>query len=157
MSVFILENVTKSYFVGKSENVVLKNINLTFPSKGFVSIVGKSGSGKSTLLNLLMGIEKPTKGKVLYNGKDISKFNDRQFSKFHSNSISIVFQHYNLFEDLTAIENVMIPLWIKGYSYKKAKLKSNSEFIKLGLERLANRKVSNLSGGERIILLIMIY
>ena len=121
MSVFILQDITKTFTVNKIENVVLNNINVSFPDNGLVSIVGKSGSGKSTLLNILMGIEKPTKGKVLFKGKNIAKFNDRQFSKFHLNGVSTVFQHYNLFDDLTALANVTLPLKMKGINSKKAK------------------------------------
>ena len=71
MSVFILQDIKKSFIVNKKEHVVLNDVNLSFPEKGLISIVGKSGSGKSTLLNILMGIEKPTSGKVLFNGKNI--------------------------------------------------------------------------------------
>ena len=149
MSVFILRDITKTFTVNKTENVVLNNINVSFPDTGLVSIVGKSGSGKSTLLNILMGIEKPTKGKVLFKGKNIAKFNDRQFSKFHLNGVSTVFQHYNLFDDLTALANVTLPLKMKGINSKKAKQIAIDEFRKLGIEDLANRKVKNLSGGEK--------
>ncbi len=149
MSVFNLENIKKTFIVNKTENVVLNDINITFPDTGLVSIIGKSGSGKSTLLNILMGIEKPTKGKVLFKGKNIAKFNDRKFSKFHLNGVSTVFQHYNLFDDLTALGNVMLPLKMKGLNNKKAKSQALDEFKKLGIEELATRKVKNLSGGEK--------
>ena len=149
MSVFILQDIQKTFTVNKIENVVLSNISITFPNKGLVSIVGKSGSGKSTLLNILMGIEKPTKGKVLFKGKNIGKFNDRQFSKFHLSGVSTIFQHYNLFEDLSAIDNVIIPLKMKGVSTLKAKKLAIREFEKIGIQNLAKRKVKNLSGGEK--------
>ena len=149
MSVFILQDIKKTFVVNKIENVVLNEINISFPNSGLVSIVGKSGSGKSTLLNILMGIEKPTKGKVLFKGKNIAKFNDKQFSKFHLNGVSTVFQHYNLFDDLTALNNVVLPLKMKGVNSKKAKQLAIGEFRKLGIEDLAHRKVKNLSGGEK--------
>ena len=149
MSVFILQEIKKSFIVNKTENVVLDNINVVFPNTGLVSIVGKSGSGKSTLLNILMGIEKPTKGKVLFKGKNIAKFNDRKFSKFHLSGVSTVFQHYNLFDDLTALQNVILPLRMKGFSVSKAKKIACEEFKRLGIEELAKRKVKNLSGGEK--------
>ncbi len=149
MSVFILQDINKSFFVNKTENVVLNDINISFPDTGLVSIVGKSGSGKSTLLNILMGIEKPTKGKVLFKGKNIAKFSDKQFSKFHLNGVSTVFQHYNLFDDLSALSNVILPLKMKGMNSKKAKQLAIEEFRKLGIEELITRKVKNLSGGEK--------
>lgn len=149
MSVFILQDVQKTFIVNKIQNVVLNDINIIFPDTGLVSIVGKSGSGKSTLLNILMGIEKPTKGKVLFKGKDIAKFTDRQFSKFHLSGVSTVFQHYNLFDDLTALTNVILPLKMKGMNTLKAKKLAMKEFANLGIENLASRKVKNLSGGEK--------
>ena len=149
MSVFILQGIKKSFFINKTENVVLNDINISFPDTGLVSIVGKSGSGKSTLLNILMGIEKPTKGKVLFKGKNIAKFSDKQFSKFHLNGVSTVFQHYNLFDDLSALANVTLPLKMKGMNSKKAKRLAIEEFRKLGIEELTTRKVKNLSGGEK--------
>ena len=149
MSVFILQDIQKTFIVNKIQNVVLNDINISFPNSGLVSIVGKSGSGKSTLLNILMGIEKPTKGKVLFKGKNIAKFNDRQFSKFHLSGVSTVFQHYNLFDDLSALNNVILPLKMKGVNTLKAKKLAMKEFANLGIENLADRKVKNLSGGEK--------
>ena len=149
MSVFILQGIKKTFTVNKKEHVVLDDVNLVFPDTGLVSIVGKSGSGKSTLLNILMGIEKPTKGKVLFKGKNVAKFNDKQFSKFHLCGVSTIFQHYNLFDELSAIENVVIPLKMKGYSTKKAKKIAVEHFKRLKIESLIDRKVKNLSGGEK--------
>ena len=149
MSVFILSNIKKSFDVNKKELVVLDDINIVFPDSGLVSIIGKSGSGKSTLLNILMGIEKPTKGKVLFKGKNIAKFSDKQFSKFHLSGVSTIFQHYNLFDDLTALENVVLPLKMKGISALKSKKIAIEEFKRIGIEELAKRKVKNLSGGEK--------
>ncbi len=149
MSVFILQNLRKTYVVNKKEHIVLKDVSLSFPDKGLVSIVGKSGSGKSTLLNILGGIEKPTSGRVLFKGKDISKFNDRQFSSFHLHGAATVFQHYNLFDDLTALENVILPLNMQGISKAKCEEKAIDLFKSLKIENLINSKVKNLSGGER--------
>ena len=155
MSVFVLKEIKKSFIVNKSEHVVLDDINISFPNTGLVSIVGKSGSGKSTLLNILMGIERPTSGKVYFKGRNISRFNDNKFSKFHLAGTSTVFQHYNLFEDLSAIENVMLPLKMKGISPRKAKKKAKVEFQKLKIESLMYKKVKKLSGGEKQRVAIM--
>lgn len=149
MSVFIIEHVSKSYKVDKTNYVVLKDVNFSFPDRGLVSIVGKSGSGKSTILNLLMGIEKPTKGRVLFNGKNISKFSDKKFSNFHLSGVSIIFQHYNLFEDQSSLRNVMVPLFMKGYSRKRSKDIALKYFNKFNLDYLIYRKVKTLSGGEK--------
>ena len=149
MSVFILKNISKNYGSGKQQNCVLKNIDLVFPETGLFSIVGKSGCGKSTLLNILMGIERPTSGKVYFNGKDISKMNDKTFSKYHLQGASLIFQHYNLFNDLTAFENVILPLEMSGFKAKEIKQKADELFAKFDLENLKKRKVENLSGGEK--------
>ena len=149
MAVFILENISKTFKVGKTENSVLKNVNVIFPNRGFFSIVGKSGCGKSTLLNILMGIEKPTSGKIFFNGKNISKMNDREFSTYHLSGVSLVFQHYNLFNDLTALENVILPGEIAGKNRKKLIEKATSLFNKFHIEYLIKRKAKNLSGGEK--------
>lgn len=149
MSVFILQNITKSYVVNKKTHVVLKDVSLVFPNKGLVSIVGKSGSGKSTLLNLMMGIEKPTSGKILFKGKDLNKFSDQEFSRFHLYGASTVFQHYNLFEDLTAVENVILPLEMQGVSHKNAIKLAEKEFEAFHIKDLMTRVTKNLSGGEK--------
>ena len=149
MSVFILKNLSKSFATGKQQNKVLKNIDLVFPETGLFSIVGKSGSGKSTLLNILMGIEKPTSGKVYFNGKDISKMNDKSFSKYHLQGVSLVFQHYNLFNDLTAYENVILPLEMSNKNRQEIKQKADELFERFKLDHLIKRKVKNLSGGEK--------
>lgn len=149
MSVFVLEKIFKEFVTGKQVNKVLSNINLSFPNKGLFSIVGKSGCGKSTLLNILMGIERPTKGKVYFNGKDITKMKDKEFSTYHLKCVSLIFQHYNLFNNLTAYENVVLPQEIAGVSNKKIKQKAKALFAKFGLQNLASRKVKNLSGGEK--------
>lgn len=149
MSVFILENISKSFVVDKKENKVLNSISFSFPDSGLVSIIGKSGSGKSTLLNILMGIEKPTNGKVYFNKKDISKFKDRKFSDYHLNGVSLVFQHYNLFNDFSALENVILPLIMKGEKRSKAIAQAKELFKRFNIENLVERKVNNLSGGEK--------
>ena len=149
MSVFVLEKISKEFVTGKQVNKVLTDINLSFPDKGLFSIVGKSGCGKSTLLNILMGIEHPTKGKVYFNGKDITKMKDKDFSKYHLKCVSLIFQHYNLFNNLTAFENVILPQEIAGINNKEIGKKASELFNKFGLNNLANRKVKNLSGGEK--------
>lgn len=149
MAVFILENICKTFIVGKNQNQVLDNINLVFPERGFFSIVGKSGCGKSTLLNILMGIEKPTSGKIYFNGKNISKMKDKDFSKYHLSGVSLVFQHYNLFDNLTALDNVILPEEIAGKSKKESTDKATALFKKFHIENLMKRKAKNLSGGEK--------
>lgn len=149
MSFFSLNGVSKIYQVNKTDFYALRNINLALPSKGFVSITGKSGSGKSTLLNLLMCIEKPTRGEVFFQNKRIDKMSKSELSSYHLNDVAMVYQHYNLFDDLSPLDNVMLPLLMRGESKTKAKEKALDLFNKFSLNYLLNQKTKTLSGGEK--------
>ena len=149
MSNFYLENISKSFKTYNGDFFALKNINLSFPSTGLVSIVGKSGSGKSTLLNILLGIEKPTLGNLIFNGKNINKMSDKDFSKYHLNDVSMIFQHYNIFLEMSAKDNIMLPLIMKGISKRKAEQEAENLLKDFSLEYLSNQKAKLLSGGEK--------
>lgn len=150
MPTFKLQCVNKKFFLNKKESFyALNNISLVFPNTGLVTIAGKSGSGKSTLLNILMGIEKPTSGDIYFDNKKINRQNDRNFSFFHLHKVSMIYQHYNLFEELSAYDNAVAPLLMQGYSKKDAKKKVEDMFYELGIESLLKHKVSKLSGGEK--------
>ena len=149
MSIFILENISKSFPSHNGDFFALENVNLSFPSTGLISIVGKSGSGKSTLLNILLGIEKPTSGNLLFNGRNISKMKDKDFSKYHLKDVSMIFQHYNLFLELCAKENIILPLLMKGVSKSKAEKKADELLDRFNLKYLENQKIKLLSGGEK--------
>lgn len=149
MSNFYLENISKSFKTYNGDFFALKNISLSFPSTGLVSIVGKSGSGKSTLLNILLGIEKPTSGNLVFNGKNINKMKDKEFSKYHLNDVSMIFQHYNIFLEMSAKENIMLPLIMKGISKHKAEQEADNLLKEFSLDYLTNQKAKLLSGGEK--------
>lgn len=143
------EKLTKEYGKGGSLTRAVKSVSLSFPSKGLVAISGKSGCGKSTFLSLLSSLEKPTSGKVFYQGNDIGTLSPDKLAKYRGQCMGMIFQHYNLFEDDTVIENVELPLLINGVKRKDAKkiaLKSLQEFMMQGFAR---RKVATLSGGEK--------
>lgn len=144
-----LANVTKTFSKGKESVFALRNISLNLPTSGMVFISGKSGSGKSTLLNLLMGIERCSAGEITFFNKRITKLNDRKASKYHLDDVSMIYQHYNLFEELSAIDNVIIPLLMKGYSKIKAKEIATQAFQDYSIDYLIKQKVSTLSGGEK--------
>lgn len=146
---FKLTNVSKSYKNKSGQLIVLKDVNLFFPEKGLVSILGKSGSGKSTLLNLLVGVLTPTKGTVYYLNKNINKLNSTKKEKFLNNEIGILFQHFNLFDELTALENAIIPCLLNGVNKKDAIKKANDLFNTYKLNYLINQKFTSLSGGEK--------
>ncbi len=149
MSIFYLEEVSKIFKNGKNKTYALSKVTLSFPSNGLVAIVGKSGSGKSTLLNILLGIEKPTKGNVYFNNKKLSKISKSKSAYFHLYYTSIVFQHYNLFEDLSPFDNVALPLRIRGEKKELVNKKVTELFEIFKLTYLINQKTSTLSGGEK--------
>ena len=139
-----LEKVSKIYKTGEVEYRALDKINLEINQGEFVVILGPSGAGKSTLLNLLGGMDRPTSGKIVVNQVDISKFTDRQLTKFRAEQIGFVFQSYNILPSLTVEENVSIMRDI-------IKLKQSPiEVLKsVGLSRHLKKFPSELSGGEQ--------
>ena len=139
-----LKNVSKIYKTGEIEYRALDGANLEIKDGEFVVILGPSGAGKSTLLNLLGGMDRPTSGKIIVNQVDISKFTDRQLTKFRAEQIGFVFQSYNILPSLTVEENVSIMRDI-------IKLKQNpTEVLKsVGLGRHLKKFPSELSGGEQ--------
>ena len=139
-----LKNVSKIYKTGEIEYRALDGVNLEIKDGEFVVILGPSGAGKSTLLNLLGGMDRPTSGKIIVNQVDISKFTDRQLTKFRAEQIGFVFQSYNILPSLTVEENVSIMRDI-------IKLKQNpTEVLKsVGLGRHLKKFPSELSGGEQ--------
>ena len=149
MSIFCLNGISKIFKTHSGDFYALKNINLELSSTGLTSIIGKSGSGKSTLLNIFLGIEKPTSGSLLFNNKNISKMSDKRFSQYHLNDISMVFQHYNIFLELTALENIILPLLMKGMSRNNAVKRGKELLDEFKMKNLMNQKCKTLSGGEK--------
>ncbi len=149
MPIFLLDKISKKYKTHEGDFFALKDVTLSFNSKGLVSIVGKSGSGKSTLLNILLGIERPSSGKLRFNNEDITKLSDKKFSKYHLKDISMIFQHYNLFEELSVKENIILPLLMRGESRNDTNKKAQKYLDEFSLNYLTNQIVKLLSGGEK--------
>ena len=150
MDIISIDNLTQVFSSGHQSNIVLlNNLSLKFTNMSLVAITGKSGCGKSTLLNCLYGLLKPTKGRISFLGNDIYKMKEKGRDNYRNKYISMVFQHYNLFDDFTSIENVILPLLIKGIKKNKATKKAKELFIKYKIEHLINKKIKNLSGGEK--------
>ena len=150
MSIIELKNVSRWYMVEKQKKTVLKNVSLSFPNKGLISILGKSGCGKSTLLNLIGGIDKISEGSVIFNNTDISKLKGKKKILFRNKMISYIFQNYHLLEDQTAIFNVMLPALISGDSYKTAYSKAKTLLNDFEIDKsLFNKRCADLSGGEK--------
>lgn len=150
MSFIKVSGLRKVYRIGNSEKVVaLENIDMEVGRGEIICILGTSGSGKSTLLNMLAGLEKPTKGEVLINGKNIAKMNENQLAMFRRSTMGFVFQSYNLMPHLTAQENVAFPLMLRSVS-KRARNKKAKEMLELvGLHKQTKRKPSQMSGGQQ--------
>ena len=149
MFLFEINNVTKTFRSSGSSFNAVDHISLKLPSSGLVSIVGKSGCGKSTFLNMLIGIEKPTSGSIVFQNKIINKFSKKQLSKYRLKDISMIYQHYNLLEDLNVTENIALPLLIGGTPKGKATQKARKLLSLFSLDNLANQKCDSLSGGEK--------
>jgi putative ABC transport system ATP-binding protein len=111
-----LENICKSYYLGKNELQVLKGINLGVQKNEYVALMGPSGSGKSTLMNILGCLDSPTRGRYVLNGKDVSRMPDNDLAEVRNKEIGFVFQQFNLLPRLTAAENVALPLIYSGTS-----------------------------------------
>lgn len=145
----ILETTELKKYYGKEPNITkaLDGISLTVEKGEFVAIVGTSGSGKTTLLNMIGGLDNPTSGKVVINGKDISKFNDEQLTIFRRRNIGFVFQNYNLVPVLNVYENIVLPAELDENHVDKNFLK---EVVRLlVLEDKLNNMPSELSGGQQ--------
>ncbi|MCX7738397.1 MAG: ABC transporter ATP-binding protein [Hydrogenothermaceae bacterium] len=130
-----------------SDTVALKSVDMEIERGEMVAVMGPSGSGKSTLLHLLGGIDIPTEGEVLIEGKNIYKMEDKKLSKFRNENIGFIFQFHYLLSDFTALENVAIPLELRGD--KEAYLKAEEMLRRLSLEHRLNHKPAMLSGGEQ--------
>ncbi|MEO6845391.1 MAG: ABC transporter ATP-binding protein, partial [Ginsengibacter sp.] len=113
-SIIHLENIQKSYYLGKQELKVLKGISLEIFKNEYVALMGPSGSGKSTLMNILGCLDSPTAGRYILNGEDVSKMLDDDLADVRNKEIGFVFQQFNLLPRLTAAENVALPLIYNG-------------------------------------------
>lgn len=144
-----LKNVSKFYTDNSIVTIGLRNINLKFNKGEFVAITGDSGSGKSTLLNVISLIDTYDEGEILYYGNETFYFNQNESDVFRKNNISFIFQKYNIVDSYTVLQNVMLPLLIKGTPEEEAKIEALEIIKKVGLEHRANNKGTKLSGGEK--------
>lgn len=140
-----IQDIRKSF--GKVQ--VLKGIDETIQSSEIVSIVGPSGAGKTTLLQLIGTLSKPDSGKILIDGVDIFRQNDKQLSAFRNKKLGFVFQFHQLLPEFTALENTCIPAFIGGTGKKEAIRKAQDLLTYLGLAERIHHKPSELSGGEQ--------
>ncbi len=141
-----LRHITKSYKAGDFKQVALNNINLKFRKNEFVTILGPSGSGKTTLLNVIGGLDRYDSGDLVINNKSTKKFKDKNWDYYRNACVGFVFQNYNLINHISVYKNVEMALTLSGT--KNAKKMVMEALKKVGLERHANKKPSQLSGGQ---------
>lgn len=142
-------DLRKVYFMGEERVVALKNINLEIMKGEICCIFGTSGSGKSTLLNQLAGLEKPTKGAVSICGAPISELNENQLAAFRQDHIGFVFQSYNLLPELTALENVSMPMMFKGIPKDIREMEAMKMLNAVGLKNRMYHFPGQMSGGQQ--------
>lgn len=147
-SVIHLEDIRKSYFLGKNELPVLKGVTLDIHKNEYVALMGPSGSGKSTLMNILGCLDTPTHGRYILSGHDVSKMEDNDLATVRGKEIGFVFQQFNLMPRLTALENVAIPLIYAGINKKERTERAIAMLEKVGLGERYKHKPNELSGGQ---------
>ena len=140
-----LDNITRSFGSLK----VLKGISLNIERGEVVSITGPSGAGKTTLLQIMGSLDKPDGGRVLYDGKDITRMSEKEISAFRNKHIGFVFQFHQLLPEFTALENITIPMLIAGQGMRQANARAKELLELLGLADRADHKPAELSGGEK--------
>jgi putative ABC transport system ATP-binding protein len=143
-----LEQIRKSYFMGKQELPVLAGINLDIFKNEYVALMGPSGSGKSTLMNIIGCLDSPTSGRYILNGKDVSRMPDNDLADVRNQEIGFVFQQFNLLPRLNAAENVALPLIYSGVNKKERIERAKVMLEKVKLADRGHHKPNELSGGQ---------
>lgn len=147
MAILEVKNLTKKYGQGDTAVVALDNVSFTVEKGEFTAIVGTSGSGKSTLINMIGGIDNPTSGEVIIEGKNISQLSEDKLAIFRRRNLGMIYQFYNLIPTLTAEENIVLPWRLDGRRKNDKRVK---ELLKvLGLEERANHLPGEMSGGQQ--------
>ena len=149
MSIIKIDNLVKNFGKGENEVKVLKNVSFEIEKGEFVSLMGASGSGKSTLLYLIGGLDKPTAGKVYINDKDINTLKEKDMAKLRRKDIGFVFQFYNLVQNLTVEENIMLPVVMDGKKEKDYKERLDKILSIIGLLDKRKNLPNELSGGQQ--------
>ena len=144
-----VKDMCKVYNPGENEVRALDHVNVSINENEFVAIIGHSGSGKSTLMNMLGCLDVPTSGTYLLHDQDVSRMSDDDLSDIRNREIGFIFQDFNLIPNLTALENVELPLIYRGISKKERLELSQDALRKVGLEKRMNHKPSEMSGGQQ--------
>ena len=142
-------NIEKTYMLGEVEVPALKGINLQIDKGEFISVCGASGSGKTTMLNIIGTIDKPSAGRVIYEGENILEFNDDRRTLMRNTTVGFVFQTFNLIPVLSALENVMLPLMFRKMTASEARERAEDKLKAVGLQDYMEHWPDKLSGGQR--------
>ncbi|MCA1026512.1 ABC transporter ATP-binding protein [Cytobacillus kochii] len=149
MNILEAHKIHKTYGSRGNKQEVLKGLDLHIKQGEFVSIMGASGSGKTTLLNILSTIDHLSSGSISIEGKEMTKMKERQLAEFRKHYLGFIFQDYNLLDTLTVKENILLPLSIKKVSRTEANKRFSDIATELGIEELANKYPSEISGGQK--------
>jgi len=144
-----VQDICKVYNPGENEVRALDHVSVQIDEKEFVAIIGQSGSGKSTLMNMLGCLDVPTSGTYMLHGKDVSHMSDDELSDIRNQEIGFIFQGFNLIQNLTALENVELPLIYRGVSKKERIELAKEALKKVGLENRMDHKPAEMSGGQQ--------
>ena len=144
-----VKDICKIYNPGENEVRALDHVSVSIQEKEFVAIIGQSGSGKSTLMNMLGCLDVPTSGSYFLHGKDVSRMSDDELSDVRNREIGFIFQGFNLIANLTALENVELPLIYRGVGKKERRELAEAALEKVGLGQRMSHKPSEMSGGQQ--------
>jgi lipoprotein-releasing system ATP-binding protein len=143
-----VRGLTKNYYQGNNALTVFRNLSLDIQPQEMIAIVGPSGTGKSTLLHLLGGLDRPTTGTVTIDGFDISKLSDIDLAKMRNQKVGFVFQFHHLLPEFSILENVMLPLLIRGQTPLASEQQATNLLQQVGLSKRLQHRVGEISGGE---------
>jgi lipoprotein-releasing system ATP-binding protein len=141
--------LTKTYRSGNTDLVIFADLNLEVLRGESLALIGESGAGKSTLLYLLSGLDSPTSGTISYNSRELQGLADSELAEFRNREIGFVWQSHNLLPEFTALENVMMPLLVRGARQAEARAASAERLAEVGLADRASHRAGELSGGEQ--------
>jgi putative ABC transport system ATP-binding protein len=144
-----LENIFKVYGIGEIEVKALNNVNLVIEAGEYCSIMGPSGSGKSTAMNIIGCLDRPSDGNYYLDNLNVAQISDTELAHIRNKKLGFVFQQFHLLNQLTALENVMLPMVYAGVKPGERKDRATSALIKVGLEKRLNNKPTQLSGGQQ--------